>query len=80
MEIFQRPIFLARQFSVPNKLYNSSPSCFGDRLSAICAARINDHDLSRERNAGQTIAQVRRFVLDRDKHGQWRPRVGPLAH
>src|SRR5262245_66081033 len=30
--IFQRPIFLARQFSVPSKLYNPSPSRLCNRL------------------------------------------------
>src|SRR5882724_2366032 len=78
--IFQRPILLARQFSVPSKLYNPSPSCLGDRLSSVCAPRINHHDLLRERYAGETVTQVRRFVLNREKHGQRRPRVGPLVH
>ena len=78
--IFQRPILLARQFSAPSKLYNPSPSCLGDRLSAVCAARINHHDLLREGDAGEAVAQIHRFVLNRDKHGQRRRRVGPLAH
>jgi hypothetical protein len=67
-DIFQSPIFLAGQFSVPNELHDSRASRFGDRLRAACAPRINDHDFLRERNAGQTIMQVRRFVLNRDKH------------
>src|SRR5262249_52948331 len=36
--IFQRPILLTRQFSVPSKLYNPSSSCLDDRLSSVCAA------------------------------------------
>src|SRR6266513_2059137 len=59
--IFQRPILLARQFSGPSKLYNPSPGCLGDRLSAVCAARINHDDLLRERYASETVTQVRRF-------------------
>src|SRR5215831_20837631 len=38
--IFQRPILLARQFSVPGKLYKPSPSRLGNRLSTVCAGRI----------------------------------------
>ena len=53
--IFQRPILLARQFSVPTKLYNLSPSCLGDCFSAVCTARINYHNLLSERDAGETI-------------------------
>src|SRR5438477_650559 len=43
--IFQCPILLARQFSVPSKLYNPSSSCLGNRFSAVCTPRINYHNL-----------------------------------
>src|SRR4030095_16446407 len=66
--------------SVPSELHHPCSGGLGNRLCAVCAARINHHDLLRERDAGETVAQVRRFVLNRDKHGQRRPRVGPLAH
>jgi len=74
--IFQRPILLARQFSVPSKLYNPSPSCLGDRLSAVCAARINHHDLLRERYATRQSTQVRRSFLTGTSTDNGTPRVG----
>src|SRR5437899_1117914 len=66
--IFQRPVLLSWEISVPNKLHDASASCLGNRLGAIGARRINDYDFLRERNAGKTRAQVRGFILSRHKH------------
>ena len=80
VNIFQSPVFFAREFAIPNELHDLRASRLGNCLRAICAHRIDYHDLLRERNAGKTIAQVRGFVLNRDKDRQRHPRAGLLAH
>src|SRR6266496_2552102 len=74
--IFQSPVFLPWEFPIPTELHDSSSRFLGNRLRGICARRIDYHDFFCERDTGKTVAQVRRFILDRDKHRQGHPRAG----
>src|SRR5262245_27134619 len=47
-DVFQRPIFFSWQFPIPYELGDSGSSCLSDRLSAVCAVRIDNYDVLRE--------------------------------
>jgi hypothetical protein len=66
--ILQRPVLLSWKVPIPNELHDSGSCFFRDRLCAIGARGINHYDLLGEGNAGNAVAQVRRFILDWDKH------------
>jgi len=70
---FPTPNFLARQFSVPSKLYNPSPSCLGDRLSSVCAPESTTTISCANQTLARTVSRFAASFLTGDKHGQRRP-------
>jgi hypothetical protein len=78
--IFQGPVLLSWEFSIPNELNDPGPRCLGRLLRAVRARRIDYDDFLCERNASKTAAHIRGFILNRHKHRQGHPRVRLLAH